>query len=96
MTEAHRSDAELGLSRGELRATIERLTKQVRLLTLLLGQNHDELLRLRREERRSPEYCAGCPFVELVRSTSTDTASASSEHTPPSNNGHAADAGLGR
>ncbi len=69
--------------------TIERLTDQVRVLTLLVGQNHDELLRLRREERRPPDYCAGCPFVELVRSAAADTATASNEHTPPPGDGQA-------
>lgn len=62
-----------GQGTQELRATIERLTDEVRLLTLLLGQNHDELLRLRRRQQRPPEYCAGCPFVELVRSVGTDS-----------------------
>jgi hypothetical protein len=68
MTGGSLTEAELGPSRTELQATIERLTDQVRLLTLLVGQNHDELVRLRREERRPPDYCVGCPFVDLVRS----------------------------
>jgi hypothetical protein len=77
-----RTEAELDPSGTELHATIERLTDQVRLLTLLVGQNHDELVRLRREERRPPDYCAGCPFVDLVRSAGIAIATRTNEHTP--------------
>jgi hypothetical protein len=51
----------------ELSATVERLTDQVRLLALLVAQTHDELQRSRCEERRPPDYCAACPFIELVK-----------------------------